>query len=245
MGSTSDAPGWFGKLSSLGDFAQRRVSTQWVSTCDGWLSASMQAGQDHMRERWIDAYLHAPVLRFGWAPGVIDEQWWFGVLMPSCDNVGRYFPLLIAQSRAQAPEDRIALDHLELWLDHLADAAIHTLSDAGVSIDDFEGLLHDAPPWPSAGRGLPLVAQGPPEAEHWSGGVAHLPLFRWLHPLAAAQLTQRLNGHSLWWRVDQAGSQDAIDIVRGLPDGSQFVALIEGSHLSAREIAQGRDWGRG
>ena len=222
-----DLPGWFGKLASLGDFAQRRLPAACVSVCDAWLSASMLAGQELLRERWIDAYLHAPVLRFAWAPGVIDGQWWFGVLMPSCDNVGRYFPLLITQAREQAPEDRIALEHLQLWLDHLADAAIQTLDDAGTSIESFEAQLQDAPPWPTASSGLALLDRPSGESGHWSSG-SNLPLFSWMHLLAASKLTRSLDGHSLWWRADPSGAKDSMDIVHGMPDGSQFVALIEG-----------------
>lgn len=238
-----EVAGWFGKISSLGDFAQRRVSAQWVSTCDGWLSASMLAGREQLREQWIEAYLQAPVLRFGWAPGVIDGQWWFGVLMPSCDNVGRYFPLLVAQPRARPPQDRIALEHLELWFDHIAAAAVQTLSDAGGSVDDFEALLHGAPPWPMGGGIVPpIVATTAPAATPGPaapGGtelrldageaLAHLPLFRWLQPLAAARLAQNLAGHSLWWRIDpQAAERDSMEILKGLPDGGQFVGLIRG-----------------
>ncbi|MDY0743306.1 type VI secretion system-associated protein TagF [Paucibacter sp. R3-3] len=211
-----EAAGWFGKLSSLGDFAQRRVSAQWVGICDDWLSASMLAGREQLHEHWVEAYLRAPVLRFGWAPGVVDAQWWFGVLMPSCDNVGRYFPLLVAQPRPRPPEDRAALEHLERWFDHIAAATIQTLSDAGGSVDDFEALLHDAPPWPAV---LSPASSSP----------AHVPLMHWLEPLVAARWTQELAGHSLWWRIDpQTAERDSMQILKGLPNGEQFVDLICG-----------------
>ena len=81
--------------------------------------------------RWLDTYLTAPVLRFAWAPGVVDMKWWFGVLMASCDNVGRYFPLVIAQPRTQPPIDRAGLDHLDRWYAVLANAAMRTLEYHG------------------------------------------------------------------------------------------------------------------
>src|SRR5262245_45943190 len=125
-----DAPGWYGKLAALGDFAHRRLPPEWVRTCDAWLAAAVRGAREHLGAQWLDAYLTAPVLRFAWAPGVVDGQWWFGLLMPSCDSVGRYYPLLIAQPRPQPPQDRIALDHLERWYAHLAQAAVHTLQGA-------------------------------------------------------------------------------------------------------------------
>jgi type VI secretion system protein ImpM len=219
-------PGWFGKLASLGDFAQRRVPAHWVNVCDPWLSASMRAGDELLQEHWIPVYRTAPVLRFAWAPGVVDSLWWFGLLMPSCDNVGRYFPLLITQPRARPPEDRIALDHLEIWFDHLARAALQTLSNAGGSVTELEDALHDAPPWPTPGHNALLKPQDAAPTESWLVG-RQVPLSAWLPSLAAGGLTRRLAGHSLWWRSDPSSAHGAVDLVPGLPVGAQFVALFQ------------------
>ncbi len=223
-----DVPGWFGKLASIGDFAQRRLPPQWLSACDAWLSSAMRGGHDELGERWLDVYLTAPLLRFGWAPGVIDAQWWFGLLMPSCDSVGRYFPLLIAHPRTHAPQDRIALDHLEHWYDHLARAAMHTLSDAHGSVEALEAALQDAPPWPTPGRGLAIASHtGAGGERHRLGRSA--PLSQWMHALAAQELAGHLAGCTVWWRVTQTGADDSVDIVRGLPDGRTFANLLTGA----------------
>lgn len=220
-----DVPGWYGKLSSLGDFAQRRLPAAWVQSCDAWLSAAMRSGREHLGDRWLDTYLTAPLLRFAWAPGIVDHQWWFGLLMPSCDSVGRYFPLVIAHPRARPPEDRIALDHLELWYEHLAHAAMATLNDADGSVDVLEAALQDAPPWPTAGGGTANVRLAAPERTHvrLKRGA---PLSQWLHLLAAQELLSRVAGCTLWWRVTEDGDADSLDIVRGLPDGEAFANLL-------------------
>ena len=84
--------------------------------------------------------------------------------MPSCDSVGRYFPLRRSPSRARsAPADRIALDHLELWYEHLAHAAMQTLSDDdGGSLEALEAALHEAPPWPTPGRHATVTSREHP-----------------------------------------------------------------------------------
>ncbi|MEY2689839.1 MAG: hypothetical protein RL375_4038 [Pseudomonadota bacterium] len=226
------APGWYGKLGALGDFASRRLSNEHVAACDHWLTRALQGSRDALGERWLQAYLSAPIWRYAWAPGVVDTQWWFGVLMPSCDAVGRYFPLLIAQPRAQAPQDRLALDHLDLWWRHLAHAALATLND-GSSVDTFEQQLAAAPPWPTASRAarglVPgVVAQGP------TGPVMRFPLAphddlgSWVQRLAADELGRRLSGHSLWWPVGapQSGQPPAIRLGPGLPDGAGFAQML-------------------
>jgi type VI secretion system protein ImpM len=222
---TRDAPGWYGKLASLGDFAQRRLPPAWLRACDAWLSAAMQSGRDQLGERWLETYLTAPLLRFAWAPGVIDRQWWFGLLMPSCDSVGRYYPLVIAHPRARPPEDRIALDHLELWYEHLARAAMHTLNDGASSVDALEAALQEAPPWPTPGSGAPLVVSSFDRGEHHRIGRSAT-LSQWLHSLAVRELASRFEGCTVWWRVTETGLDDSVDILRGLPEGTGFVGLL-------------------
>lgn len=223
-----DAPGWYGKLSSLGDFAQRRLPASWVHACDAWLSSAMRSGREQLGDRWLDVYLTAPLLRFAWAPGIVDAQWWFGLLMPSCDSVGRYFPLVIAHPRSRPPEDRIALDHLELWYEHLAQAAMDTLNDADGSVDVLESALHDAPPWPTPGNGPAVTMRRNAHGEslYLARSAA---LSQWLHAFAAQELVSRLSDCTMWWRVAEAGVQDSVEIVRGLPDGAGFVKLLSGA----------------
>ena len=216
------APGWFGKLSSLGDFASRRLSPDWVQACDGWLSAGLSTSQQQLGDRWLPTYLAAPVSRFAWAPGVVDAQWWFGVLMPSCDKVGRYFPLLVAQPRALPPSERYALDHLDLWWAQAARAVLQTLDD-GADVDAFEAALDAMPPWPGARAGGTAVMPDGNGLFDISAGVTLTDL---AHGLADTLLQQRLAGHSLWWpwRAELAASR--CRIVQGLPDAAAFATTL-------------------
>lgn len=224
--TTEGAPGWYGKLSTLGDFAQRRVPAHWVQRCDAWLSDLMRELPQVLGPRWLETYLTAPVLRFAWAPGVVDMRWWFGVLMPSCDNVGRYFPLVVAQSRAQPPVDRAGLEHLERWYAVLARAAVHTLEDGG-SLQSFEQALAQAPSWPAgatAGSLPPQNGEGP-----WQGlaAPAGAPLATWMAMLASGELLERLAGCSLWWpRAD--ARQATLRWGAGLPTVSELGRLLSG-----------------
>ena len=223
----SDVAAWYGKVASLGDFVQRRVPPECLQALDAWLSTVMRDAREQLGERWLDVYLTAPLLRFAWAPGVIDGRWWFGLLMPSCDSVGRYFPLVIAQPRARAPEDRIALDHLELWYEHLARAALHTLSDEEGSLDALEEALHEAPPSPTPGRQATVTSSETLHGDHL-GLAPAATLNQWLHGLALRDMNRRLAGCSVWWRVTEDRAGDSVDILHGLPDGADFAALLTG-----------------
>jgi len=222
-----DVAAWYGKLASLGDFVQRRVPPECLQTLDAWLSTVMRDAREQLGERWLDVYLTAPLLRFAWAPDVIDSRWWFGLLMPSCDSVGRYFPLVIVQPRPRAPEDRIALDHLELWYEHLAHAAMQTLNEGADSLETLETALRDAPPWPTPGRAPVVTTRDTLHGDHL-GVAPAATLQQWLHGLATRDLHRRFAGCTVWWRVTESPGGDSVDIVHGLPDGAAFAALLSG-----------------
>ena len=224
--NTPTTAGWFGKVSMLGDFASRRLEPGWVEACDRWLSAGMGTSRRLLGDAWLPAYLSAPLWRFAWAPGVVDHQWWFGVLMASSDNVGRYFPLVVAQPRSAAPVDRFSLDHLELWWRHTADAALRTLGD-GAQLNVFEEDLMQAPPWPMARRAPQVrVVQAPGREQVSVERAAALDGF--LHGLAAATLLQRLEGCSLWSPHGGPEAAMACTLVEGMPTPDSFADLLTG-----------------
>lgn len=221
-------PGWYGKLAMLGDFASRRLDPAWVQACDGWLAAGLRASQDALGARWLDCYLAAPVWRFVWGPGVIDARWWFGVWMPSCDRVGRYFPLVIVQPRERAPTDRVGLDQLELWWTRCAQAGLATLAD-GASLEGFERALQACPPWPAAaprwGRPLPAPeADGRPRWQLPPGGS----LGALAAGLAAEALAERLQRRSLWWSQPAPEQPARCVLWDGLPAAADFAGLLQG-----------------
>jgi hypothetical protein len=63
------------------------------------------------------------------APGVVGPQAWAGVLMPSCDRVGRYFPLTIAQPLAALPGSDTGAQSLLDWLLRIDDLAVDALHE--------------------------------------------------------------------------------------------------------------------
>lgn len=220
-------PGWYGKIASLGDFASRRLAPDWIDACDGWLSRSIASSRSTLGEQqWLETYLAAPLWRFAWAPGVIDRRWWFGVLMPSCDNVGRYFPLVVAQTREQPPQDRTGLDHLDRWWTDVADAAMRTLED-DASVQELESRLAALPPWPVARPGAPAAPCTVDErvrvSAHLGAGLADL-AGAW----ASHEILARLVGCTLWSQFTDAGMAPTLTFSPGLPPPERFVDLLSG-----------------
>ena len=85
--------GLYGKLPGYGDFLTRNLSSDFVEPWDDWLQFYVSATREQIGENWLDTYLTSPIWRFVMSSGVIDDRNWSGIMMPSVDRVGRYFPV--------------------------------------------------------------------------------------------------------------------------------------------------------
>jgi type VI secretion system protein ImpM len=200
--------GWFGKLPMLGDFAHRRLPCGFVDACDAWLSQGLRASRASLGPGWLDDYLAAPLWCFAWSPLVVDGRWWFGVLMPSVDAVGRYFPLVVAFDAAQAPTDAQALARWARWYDSAAACALQTLQDRA-TLDGFEAAL---------------AAAGTPSTTTPDDGAGPMEAAAVMPPLLAASPP----GHATWW-LQGGAAPSRVTVVRGLPAADRFAALLHGA----------------
>ncbi len=132
--AAASPPGWHGKLPSLGDFASRRLDADFVEPWDAWLSAGLAALREQRPDGWLEDYLGSPSWRFllmpGVMPGAAGAGGWAGVLMPSVDRVGRYFPLTLVQPLGgHAPCSTQQMAALWHWLGRLDELARDALYD--------------------------------------------------------------------------------------------------------------------
>ncbi|MGU7768704.1 type VI secretion system-associated protein TagF [Burkholderia sp. MR1-5-21] len=88
-------PAWYGKIPGAGDFVNRRLP----HALAGWWERWFQQGMAAMRQRGKDDieryYTIAPVWNFLIPAGAGAQCVQPGCLAPSCDRVGRYYPLLV------------------------------------------------------------------------------------------------------------------------------------------------------
>ncbi|MBO9646542.1 MAG: type VI secretion system-associated protein TagF [Pseudacidovorax sp.] len=200
-------PGWYGKLPGMGDFAHRRLPDEFRQAWDRWL----QTGLAQLRARhgdWTDRYLQAPLWCFVLGEGVIGETPWMGVLMPSVDSVGRYFPFAVVDSLAWAPTEihGQVLARTQRWLRQAAQAAIDGLDQ------DLDALRFDA---------LLLQVFGQPAPEPETLGDEDAPP----DGSETAMLVLPEYGSSLWFTDPLAEAGQGMS-THGLPQDEQFDALF-------------------
>lgn len=199
--------GYFGKVATLGDFVSRWLPADMMEAWDEWLQRCFQASREQLGGEWLSHYLSSPVWRFAIAPGVLSQDGWSGVMMPSVDRVGRYFPLMLASPANGPLLDRV--HHQVAWYDALDDLARSSL-DPGFTLAQF-----DEAPEPPASQAAP------------SGGT------RWCLPLqgdmTAAVAGVLLQERSLWWTEGSPNVASSLLVCSGMPAADAFAAMLDGS----------------
>lgn len=221
------APGWYGKLPSLGDFASRRLEASFIDPWDAWLASGLLALREAEPEAWLDAYLSSPSWRFllmpGVLPGAAGTSGWAGVLMPSVDRVGRYFPLTVVLPLGEALSHSAQVTALWGWLARLDELARDALHDDW-SADRLEDEL--------ARMALPDVDPAPDAAAEPPTGVGILVECA-AGTDAATQIgteTQRLwaprAAGRAWWQARPDDAPARLLLSRGLPAASTLARLF-------------------
>jgi len=222
--------GWFGKMPSLGDFSQHGLSTNFVSLWDDWLAHCMLASRSMLGDDWLDAYLNSPIWRFILLSGVVDENSWAGILMPSVDKVGRYFPLTLSIAIPQQSNDTgFSIARSIAWVESLEQIALDIL-EPGMSPNEL-ALRLDATPYPDADQ----------EGLQKAGAFA-----RMLHSRNSSKLTlrsvsaipelfteaaehlllQASAGKSFWWTQANPDAIPILEIQQGLPPPESFQVML-------------------
>ena len=232
----TDVPGWYGKLPSVGDFAQRRLPPDFVQAWDDWLARELAAWQQADPEGWLERYLAGASWRFMLLPrcvaGFDATAAVAGVLMPSVDRVGRYFPLTIAWRLPATPADAAGLQQVFSQMHRLDDLALDALQEDW-TLDQLEDALAAfalrsaaAGPAPPAPRADAAWTGAPPAA----GAAVDIPwrndIASTLADLACARLLVLWHGAALWWSEPEPG-RTRLRLSAGLPHGDAFVALFD------------------
>lgn len=235
------APGWYGKLPSLGDFAARRLSHELIEAWDAWLAEELGGLRQQWPDNWLEGYLQSPTWRFVLSAGTLGTaQPWplAGILMPSVDRVGRYFPLTIAAPLSSLPHSHAQAEALLNWLHAMDDLAADAMEeDWPIETLDQALARQPAPTWaddvPPLAHALASLASGEtrlvqlplPETRHAMAEGLGRALWHWgLDGLLSRSLSP---GLAWWWAEPPDPAQPSQTLLsRGLPSGADFEALM-------------------
>lgn len=213
-------PGWYGKLPAIGDFAHRRLEPAFIAHWDAWLQSCMLESQRALGSAWLDRYLTAPVWRFALSPGLIGPSAWVGVLLPSVDRVGRYFPLTVCAPLPASPLSGSGMASLTTWYDKAESAARACLAHDATLHGFEESLLAAGLPHPVAqahgSAASALLQHASSFAVNCRNGAPDLA------GIAEDLLANALSAYSLWWQASGSAF-----LCLGLPGPGRYTEMID------------------
>lgn len=229
--------GWYGKLPSHGDFLQRRMPEDFLNKWDAWLQDCIAASRAHLGDAWLDTYLTSPVWRFFLGQGVMSASCFAGIVLPSVDRVGRYFPLtVVAELPADLPPMAIAI-HGREWLKTIEELALDALASDEFDLDEFDAAVRasaESLTQVEQHYGVLLGDDFPAAGGHW-----RLPMVS-ADRVAAALIDPLLNNAAtslnpmtMWWTDGSEQVSAACLLVQSLPEADRFSAMLDGQWESA------------
>jgi type VI secretion system protein ImpM len=225
--------GFYGKMPTNGDFVSRRLPRTFVEPWDQWLQESITTSREQLGDHWLDRYLTGPIWRFALSRGVCGDNTWIGLVMPSVDRVGRYFPLTLAVPVNDACKLLFIADNEEPWFSHAEHIALSAL-DQNNNLDSFNQdinnlgvpsclsttsrIQQDETPKPGLASSdncrIAMTESGPVSAN--------------LTPLMEQFLLERFPDFTLWWTSGSEQVEPSILICNKLPPTQGFSALLTG-----------------
>lgn len=235
MNAGPDAPGIHGKLPSHGDFITRRLPREFVDSWDDWLQHGIAASKTALGDEWLNIYLTSPIWSFVLESGICGTHGWAGILMPSVDRVGRYFPLTLA---VQLPAPLSPCDVAGGdggWFERARSLALSSLEQDDFSLDSFDVSVAElgSPAddgTPVQGAVLPTGAFG-----------LFLPLSdrprTALLGLTQGLLEQQLGRYSMWWSEGSELVPACVLVTPKLPDPAAWSAFLDGRFDASHWLA--------
>jgi len=219
--------GLYGKLPAYGDFISRNLSSSFITPWDEWLQHFISGSQEQIGEDWLNIYLTSPIWRFTLSPGVIDNNMWAGLMMPSVDRVGRYFPVTIVKPfHSNVAPVNFMLQQTD-WFDTV-EALCLTALDESIDADELVAAIDEVkissnenyhPTYNLGEMGPMLFGLQSAQSEHTNDALPYM---------LNAALTTGLSSFSLW---QTAGSELICPVLfscQGLPPIGGIGSMLDG-----------------
>ena len=226
----SPVTGIYGKLPLHGDFVYRNLPADFMSRWDEWLQRFVAGSQEQLNDDWLDIYLTSPIWRFALSEGVLDENGWLGVIIPSVDKVGRYFPVSVV---TKIPPQANLFEFMQLqkdWYEGVEDNLLQAL-DGELDVDELSDTINQIKPnyHTAYDRVLHLDSQVNTvidlEFEEQSTASVY-PHF------LDSFLLSTLASYSVWTTPGSDRVEPCMTITQGLPKIGGIAAMLDGQWAS-------------
>jgi type VI secretion system protein ImpM len=229
--------GFYGKLPIIGDFVSRRLPNEFIKPWDSWLQSAIAASREELGDDWLNSYLTSPIWRFLLSAGVCGDKAVAGIVMPSVDRVGRYYPLTVAVVFEQSPQLPFLFTAGNAWFEQLEDAALTGL-EGSLDINAFDQLIQSIPVFSvpinlASGQQVSFEKKSFYTAMENAGQMSDA-----FVGLNAKLLASFMSGYSLWSNEGSQYVQAALLACEGLPPISSFSEFLKGKMNNKNDAIQ-------
>lgn len=219
--------GFYGKLPGKGDFLTRQLPRQFVDVWDDWLQSGMNTAKQVLGDEWLQAYLTSPLWRFVLPPGTCGESAWAGVMMPSMDRVGRYFPMTVATELTPPVSPVTVAVSCDAWFESVENTLLEALDNEALDIDLFAGELESNQIDGHAVQ-LPTLDFAGVDRGVRSPLGEDLNIANALLGVTIGVLDDSLASSGVWWGRGSERIAPSLVFCRGLPSPERFPAMLDG-----------------
>lgn len=212
--------GFYGTLPTECNIVTHALPEQFVTTWQTWLIQSLSQSKSQLGTAWLDSYLTTPIWRFALSAGVCDDNAWVGILMPSVDCDGLYFPLTLAVNVDANYAITHSLTLADHWFEQLEAMAL-TVLEENISLPQFIDLLASLPKFSVKNQQYTVTnTQASIQVYHAE------PVTEAFVELTADLLNTHLQHYSLWHRARTELEVAALLVYQNLPDKQEFVNFL-------------------
>lgn len=226
--------GYYGKIPGKGDFVSHQLPRIFIEPWDQWLQECIVASHEQLCERWLECFLVSPIWRFALSKGICSETAWIGIMMPSVDKVGRYFPLTLAVPvNASQPLLEIVVEE-EQWFANIELVALTALEQNN-ELAEFNQKIDEIGVPESLYTNNTTSQQNDAMHVHilkdqWRlTTVDNLPLDSRVNILFQQLLQEKFNRFSLWWTQGSALIQPSLLVCNDLLPARKYHTLLNGN----------------
>ena len=213
--------GYYGKLPLRGDFIQRNVDSEFIQLWDVWLQNVITNSREILGEQWLNYYLVSPIWRF-YLP-MQDNSAYCGVMLPSVDKVGRYFPFVIVTQVDKIIPAQTYIVNNEHWFNEAEQLALNALDES----IDFEQLNLNID---SLNQSQNLIANdNDTQAQNYRiplrNNISINEGFSQLNLVLPQKVSNQTN---FWWTAGNEHIEGNLFCSNQMPDDNVYTAMLDG-----------------
>jgi type VI secretion system protein ImpM len=225
--------GYFGKTPILGDFIKYNLPRSFIEPWDDWLQSAIYQSKEELQTLWLDYFLTSPIYFFALTPGICDENSWLGLIMPSVDSAGRYFPLTLCRPVNEQANPFTTLSSNLVWCDKAEQLLLSSLKN-NFSIEQFnEGIreldqsINQISVQPNVVDDINEPFRNQLTMRHPLDSLASMPGI--YNSLLHNVLSETCFAYSIWWTSGSKAVTSSFLLSKSLPPAESFAAFLDGN----------------